>query len=152
IIQLVFMKSRFKPMKQWVSAFVLMSIFCTGVVAAAKGPEIGFVDNKLSINAEAVPLGRLLQLLDRATGMTSKVPAELANRNISVKFSSLDVSDAVRKIFQGLPLDYVMIQGQGIIVTGASQSTAAADSFAPFSPPPAVQTFEPPVFQDFSQG
>ena len=54
--------------------------------AASGGPDIRIIDNKVSIQAEAVPLGRLLRLLDRATGMTSKVPAELANRNISVRF------------------------------------------------------------------
>jgi len=140
-------------MKLWGPALILMSVFCT-VAMAAKGPEVDFVDSRLSINAEAVPLGRLIQLVDRATGMASKVPPELANRNISVKFSSLTLSDAVRKIFQGQPLDYVVIQGKSIIVTGTSQATpggtvATNDSFNSFNSQP-VQNIEQPTFQDFT--
>ena len=66
-------------------------------------------------------MSRLIRLLDQATGMKSKVPPELANRNISVKFSDLNLTDGVRKIFQGQPFDYLVVEGQGIIVTGASQ-------------------------------
>src|SRR5262245_12164288 len=99
----------------------LLSISLLGTTfGAAKGPEIRIVDNKVSIQAEAVPLSRLLRLLDQATGMTSKVPPELANRNVSVRFSDLKLDDAVHKIFEGLPLDYVLIEGHGIVVTGTS--------------------------------
>ena len=73
----------------------LLSISLLGTTfGAAKGPEIRIVDNKVSIQAEAVPLSRLLRLLDQATGMTSKVPPELANRNVSVRFSDLKLDDA----------------------------------------------------------
>src|SRR5262245_7354800 len=147
-----FNQSRFKPMKRWIVVFSYVSMLCTGVMAFAKGPEVGLVDNKLSINAEAIPLARLLQLVDLATGMKSKVPPELANRNISVKFSGLTLADGVRKIFQGQPLDYIMVQGQGIIVTAASQTgqTASAGELpASSNPPPAVQSFEQPFVQDF---
>src|SRR5438045_1147519 len=104
--------------------------------AFAKGPEVDLVDNKLSINADAISIGRLLHLLDMATGMKSKVPAELANRNISVKFAGLNVSDGVKKIFQGQPLDYIMIQGQGVIVTAASQSSSGSEPAPAYNPPP----------------
>src|SRR5215468_5299250 len=140
-----FYQSRFKPMKRWVVVFACMSMLCIGVQAYAKGPEVDLVDNKLSINAEAIPLSRLLQLLDLATGMKSKVPPELANRNISVKFSGLTLSDGVRKMFQGQPFDYVMVPGQGITVTAPSQATASGELPAtPSSPPPAVQSFDQP--------
>src|SRR5690349_11663121 len=86
-----------KPMKRWFAAFCLSSAIATLTLAAPKGPEIGLVDDKLSINAEAVPLGRLLQLVDMATGMKSKVPPELASRSMSVKFSSLTVGEGLRK-------------------------------------------------------
>src|SRR6516225_8371996 len=83
---------------------ILSILFC-GLLAvpalAAKGPTINLIDNKLSIDAETVPLSRLLRLLDMATGLKSKVPPELANRNISVKFSGLDLTEGVRKIFPG---------------------------------------------------
>ena len=52
-----------------------------------------------------------------AMGMTSEVKPELANRNISVQFTDLTLNDAVRKIFQGQPLNYFVIQGKGIHVT-----------------------------------
>src|SRR6516165_2449303 len=125
-------------MRKW----LLSGIFC-GLLAApafaAKGPEIELVDNKLSIDAETVPLSRLLRLLDLATGMKSKVPPELANRNISVKFSGLDLTEGVRKIFQGQPLDYVVIEGQGVIVTAASQNLNGTEAVAAYPAVPGQQ-------------
>src|SRR5215468_8066422 len=115
-----FNQSRFKPMKRWFVVLSFMSMLCIGALVYAKGPEVDLIDNKLSVSAEAISLSRLLQLVDLATGMKSKVPSELANRNISVKFSGLSVTDAIRKIFQGQPFDYVVIEGQGIIITAAS--------------------------------
>src|SRR5215831_5151087 len=112
--------SRFKPMNRWITCLMLGAAFLTPAVVLAKGPEVDLVDNKLSINADTVSLGRLLTLLDLATGMKSKVPAELANRSVSVRFSDLTLTDGVRKIFQGLPLDYIVIEGQGVVVTAAS--------------------------------
>jgi hypothetical protein len=139
-------------MKRWVVAFVLCSAVCTGAMAAGKGPEVDLIDNKLSISADAVSLSRLLQLVDLATGMKSKVPADLANRKISVRFSDLNVNDAVRKIFQGQPYDYVMIPGQGVIVTAAAQTTTASESSQPFNSQPPVSAFEQPFNQDFPGG
>jgi hypothetical protein len=115
-------------MKYWVAPIVLAGFLAAEVFGEAKGPEIRVIDNKVSINAEAVPLGRLLQLLDRATGMQSKVPAGLANRNLSVRFADLSMDDAVRKIFEGQPLDYVVIERQGFVVIALSQSSGAEPS------------------------
>jgi hypothetical protein len=139
-------------MKRWFVVFSFMSMLCMGALAYAKGPEVDLVDNKLSINAEAITLSRLLQLVDLATGMKSKVPPELANRNISVKFSGLTLADGVRKIFQGQPFDYIMVQGQGIIVSAASQTAAAGELPPPSNSPPAVQSFDQPFVQDFPPG
>jgi hypothetical protein len=136
-------------MKRWLAAFLLVVMVSAGAGAAGKGPEINLIDNKLSVNAEGVPLGRLLQLVDLATGMKSKVPAELATRNISVQFSGLTVTDAVRKIFQGQPFDYVLIGGQGVVVTAVSQSVAGGESLQPYSPPPTSPSFEQPFVQEF---
>jgi hypothetical protein len=136
-------------MRQWTLAVILTGALATVASAAGKGPEIQIVDNKLSINAEAVSLGRLLRLLDLATGMQSKVPPELANRNISVRFSGLSVDEGVRKIFQGQPLDYILIQGQGVVVTAVSQTLTASENVPVYSPSPQVeQPFFPenPVF------
>ena len=155
-------------MKRWFAAFSLALTVSAGAMAAPKGPEINLVDNKLSINVEAIPISRLLYLVDMATGMKSKVPPELANRNISAKFSNLEISDAVRKMFQGQPFDYVVLPGQGIVVTAASQivSSPSGGDFAQpqYNQPvdvrqmdqPFVQEFPPvggaPPFQQFPQG
>jgi hypothetical protein len=140
-------------MKRSVAAFVFLSLLSLNAIAAGKGPEVNFIDDKLSVQADGISLGRLLQLLDVATGMKSKVPPELANRNLSVMFSGLTVSDAVRKIFQGQPFDYVMIQGQGIIVTAASQAVTGADSPLPFNAAAQGQQFvDQPFVQEFPPG
>ena len=135
-------------MRKW----LLSGIFC-GLLAApsfaAKGPDIELVDNKLSIDAETIPLSRLLRLLDLATGMKSKVPPELANRNISVKFSGLDLTEGVKKIFQGQPLDYAFILGQGIIVTAPSQNLTGTDTASPNNAGPSQP--EQPLVQEFQQ-
>jgi hypothetical protein len=91
----------------------------------------------------------LLRLLDIATGMQSRVPRDLANRNISVKFSGLELNEGVRKIFQGQPLDYVVIDGQGIVVTAASQTITPSDSVPVYNAPPVP--VEQPFVQDFGQ-
>ena len=133
-------------MKYWIGVIILVGTLAEGGYAAGKGPEITLLDNKLSISADAISLGRLLRLLDQATGMQSKVPREFADRNISVRFSELSFDQAVRKIFQGQPFDYVVIGGQGIIITGSSQTLSATDSAAPANAPPAQ-----PVEQTFVQ-
>src|SRR5437764_11550381 len=138
-------------MKRGLAAVLLIFAVVSGAFAAGKGPEINFVDNRLSINAEAISLGRLLRLLDLATGMQSRVPPDLANRNISVKFSGLSLGDGVRKIFQGQPLDYVVVEGRGVIVTSASQTTPVGAESAPLYNAPQAQPFAPqPVEQPFT--
>src|SRR5437016_11300666 len=122
-------------MKRWFGVVIFVLSLATVSIAAAKGPEVDLVDNKLSINVEAISLGRLLRLLDLATGMKSKVPPELANRNISVKFSELPLDEGIRKIFQGQPFDYVMMQGQGVIVTSVAQAIAGGESAPVYNPP-----------------
>src|SRR5881409_3418790 len=138
-------------MKHLVAALFL-STMITGSFAAGKGPEINLVDNKLSINAETIPLGRLLRLLDLATGMQSKVPPELADRNISVKFSGLTVEDGVRKIFQGQPFDYVIVERQRVIITSASQTNPATEAAPVYNAPQQQMPFTPqPIEQPFTQ-
>ena len=137
-------------MKRWfLSAILCLSLTAAAFANSSKGPKIDLVDNKLSIDADTVPLARLMRLVDSATGMTSKVPPELANRNISVKFSGLSVTDGVRKIFQGQPLDYVVIEGKGVIVTAASQNLNGTEAVAAYPAVPGQQ--EQPFVQDFQQ-
>src|SRR5678816_1416619 len=95
-------------------------------------PEIEVVDGKISMSALGMPLSRVVSLLDRAMGMKSKVAPEAANRPISVRFKDLPLKDAVQKIFEGQPLNYSLIAGKGIDVSGiATGSTATAASTFP---------------------
>jgi hypothetical protein len=127
--------------------FIFLGLTLSGM-AAGSGPDIRIVDNRVSIQAEAIPLGRFLHLWDQATGMTSKVPPELANRNVSVRFTDLNFDDAVRKIFEGQPVDYVVVGGRGIIVTGTSQILSARNNSGPVnSPPPQEPVVEQNPFQ-----
>jgi hypothetical protein len=144
-------------MKRWSSAFLLIALVCASLPAAPKGPQVDLIDNRLSVQAEAISLERLLQLVDRATGMKSTVPPDLAKRNISVRFSDLNIADAFRKMFQGQPLDYVVIPGQGVIVTAASQIVSASGAEAPpvfnsqpFNQQPFNQQNDQPFVQEFA--
>jgi hypothetical protein len=135
-------------MKHWLAVIILAGFLSTETFGAAKGPEVRAVDSKFSIDVESISLGRLLNLFDRATGLQSTVPAALANRNLSVKFADLDFEDAVRKIFEGQPFDYIVVQRQGIVVTALSQNGTPETSPAPaaFNAPP--QQIEQPSFID----
>jgi hypothetical protein len=124
------------------SVFCAITLMTSLAFAAGKGPEIQIIDGKVSMEAESVPLGRLLKLLDAATGMTSKVPPELANRNISVRFSGLPFNVAIKKMFEGQALDYVLIGGKGITVTSVAQATGTAGSA--FDLPAFPQAFNQP--------
>ena len=108
-------------MERWLRSLILAMLVAASSFAAGPRPQVVKFDQTVSIDVENMTLGRLLQLWDQATGMRSSVPRELSTETVSVSFSGLNLSDAVRKIFQKLPLDYVFIESQGIIVTGASQ-------------------------------
>jgi hypothetical protein len=135
-------------MKKWLGSLTLIAFLGVAVLADdRKGPEIQVIDDKISMRAEAVALGRLLRLFDMATGLKSTAPPDLANRNISVQFTNLSFSDAVQKIFEGATLDYVVVQGQGIMVTAASQAgPPTATAGAPYNPPPSEPAFDEQPF------
>src|SRR5215831_12405496 len=131
----------------------ILALATSTAMAAGKAPQIQIIDGKVSMQVEAVPLGRLLRLLDQATGLSSKVPPELANRTVSARFSGLDFDEAVRKLFEGQPFDYIFVAGKGIVVTGLTPSTspgtAVAGGPAPFVDQPfQQQTFEQPVIDN----
>src|SRR5262245_42399922 len=129
----------------------------SGFVSAA--PQTVKFDQTVTIDVQDIALGSLLRLWDQATGMKSSVPPELAGQRVSIHISRLNISDAVRKIFEKLPVDYVFIAGQGIIVTSASAANVAAEpepaSHKEAEPmiererqkpaPPPVQPPQPPV-------
>ena len=115
-------------MNRFLRVSCVFALLGSAAFAAGKAPEIQIIDGKVSMQAEAVPLGRLLRLLDAATGMTSRVPAELTNRNVSVRFTGLPFDAAVKKLFEGQPLDYIVIKGKGIMVTAVAQTTPSTTS------------------------
>jgi hypothetical protein len=125
----------------------LLGLFLT---AAAQGPEVVKVDNRISVQADNISLGFLLQLWDKATGMRSTVPPNLADRKLSVHFTNLNVTDAVQKIFEKQPLNYVVIDNRGIVVTGvetaAAPETPAYDN-EPVSEEPQQVTGQPDLQQ-----
>jgi hypothetical protein len=118
---------RRESMKQWRAAIILTIFVSATGLSALQEPEVVVSERKISLNLESVTLGRLLRLWDQATGMRSSVPPELANRIVTVRFSELPLSDAVRKIFENQELDYVFIESQGIIVTTASETAPTGE-------------------------
>lgn len=117
------------------TACLVLAAVLVQTPAYAQGPEIEVVDGKISMSVSAMPLGRLMSLLDRAMGTTSEVKPELSNRNISTQFAGLEFNEAVRKIFQGQSLNYMIISGKGVRVMESAQAGAATASTVPQNSP-----------------
>jgi hypothetical protein len=133
-------------MRAWLGTIILAGILALDGFAAGQGPEVTNVDQKISISAADITLERLLRLWDQATGMQSVVPLELANRKLSIQFKGLPVNDALRKMFNGQPFDYVLVEGHGILVMERSQSAPVAPSADVSNA--VEQVPEPPVSQE----
>jgi hypothetical protein len=133
-------------MRAWLGTIILAGILALDGFAAGQGPEVTNVDQKISISAADITLERLLRLWDQATGMQSVVPLELANRKLSIQFTGLPVNDALRKMFNGQPFDYVLVEGHGILVMERSQSAPVAPSADVSNA--VEQVPEPPVSQE----
>jgi hypothetical protein len=121
---------------RWLESFIFATFLAGHAFAAGSEPQVVYFEQKVSVDAQSIPLSRLLQLWDEATGMHSSVPRELANQTVTVKFSELPLGEAVRRIFEKLPMDYIFTEAQGIIVTGRSQAP-------PPTPPPIPTPFGP---------
>jgi len=143
-------------MKGWLSTIILVVILALDGSAAGRGPEVTYVDQKISISADGITLDRLLRLWDQATAMQSVVPPDLAGTKLSVHFTGLTVSDALRKMFDGQPFDYVLVEGHGVLVMDRSQGVPVAQAVATNVAPAAAasndndveQVVEPPVAQE----
>src|SRR5438046_5877522 len=120
-------------MKWWLESFILVTLLAAHAFAAGSETRVVYFQQKVSVDAKSIPLNRLLRLWDEATGMRSSVPRELASQTVTVKFSELPLEEAVRRIFERLPLDYVFIEARGIIVTG-SQVPAGRAAAGPRPP------------------
>jgi len=124
-------------MKRWFLILcILATIILPGQAFAVGGPQVVNRDGKISINADHITLGSLLSLWDKATGMKSTAPPELADRKLSVHFTGLSENDAVRAIFLGQPFEFAFVQGRGIVVTSPSPSSVAEAQ--PIPPPVAA--------------
>src|SRR5262245_7207225 len=101
-------------------------------------PEIQVVEGKVSMAVQSMAIGRVLTLPDRAMGLTSTVKPELSNRPVSVRFTGLPLKDAVHKIFEGQPFNYMFVEGKGIRVTDLAQggptTSSASSSFQDSGP------------------
>jgi len=110
--------------KYW--AGVLMLVLFAGMSGfAAQEPELLNRDGRISINVDDVTLTHLLSLWDEATHMHSSTPPGLGDRRLTLHVSGQTVNDSVQRIFENQGLDYVFIPGQGIVVTGVSESDVA---------------------------
>jgi len=124
-------------MKPWFFILIILATLLLPTQAlAVGGPQVVNRDGKISISADYITLGSLLSLWDRATGMKSTAPPELADRKLCVHFTGLSENDAVRAIFHGQPFEFAFVQGQGIVVTSPSASSRVAE--AQPNPPPVV--------------
>ena len=113
-------------MKPWlgVSCIILGLVF--GGQAFADGPEVVNIDQKISIHADNITLGDLFRLWDQATGMHSMVSPELADQRLSVRFTGLNVSDALRRISDGHQFGYILAEDQVIVTPREALESAAA--------------------------
>src|SRR5262249_46292551 len=115
-------------------AIILAGILAGEVFADKRGPEVLNIDGKISIQADAAPLGRLMRLWDGATGMHSTVPAELAGQKLTVHFSGQSVNDALRKIFDGQPFGYVLIEDRVVITPEMASESEIEPEPVPLPP------------------
>ena len=113
---------------------ILAALIFSGPVFGNGGYQVDNVDGKISISADNITLGHLLNLWDKATGMHSTAPPELAGRTLSVRFTGLSEDDAVRAIFRGQPFGYAFVPGEGIVLTSPSVGSTVAVSQP--GPPP----------------
>ena len=66
-------------------------------------PSVEFSDNgTLTLSAEALPLGILLQKIQEKTSVEFKIPEKLLKQPISISFQSLPLDKAIRRILRGV--------------------------------------------------
>jgi hypothetical protein len=113
-------------------SFALLTLAITLATSGfAQTVQVTHLDGNLSIDVANVTAGRLMRLLDEATGMKSSIPPSLAGKDITIHFDNLPVDKAVQTIFDNLKFDYVFVKGQGVVVTGDSERATAEAEPAP---------------------
>ena len=91
------------------------------LAAEAQSPLVETTEAGVSVHARGVPLGRVLAELDAVAGTESTVPPELDGYGVNAWFDDVSVDQAVKRIFEGLPLDYVVIGQRRVVVTAVSE-------------------------------
>lgn len=104
-------------MKSWmgVGCIILGVIFAGPGFADGRGPAVVNIDQKISIHADDITLIELFRLWDQATGMHSTVPLDLEGLKLSVRFTGLEVNDALRRIADGQQFGYILAADQVIL-------------------------------------
>src|SRR5262245_16179235 len=113
-------------MKAWLGVGCIILGLVFGGQAFADGPEVVNIDQKISIHADNITLGDLFRLWDQATGMHSMVSPDLAEQRVSVRFTGLNVSDALRRISDGHQFGYILAEDQVVVTPREPIESAAA--------------------------
>lgn len=135
-----------------IAVFVSL-LFCCAIPTAAQTPQtqmkVAVGAELVTIEADRVALGSLLEALDAEAGTTSNVPDQFASRMVSVWVNAAPLNQAIRKIFEGSLLDYAVVEGRRIVVLGDSSGATGAAATRPVQttptqPQPGIGTFQLP--------
>jgi len=120
------------------AAVLSLAVLCSAVTLGAQGGlRVDVADGVVSVEADRVGLGSLLGELDAQAGTRSTIPSGLQSRIVSVWFRELPLDRAIRKLFEGLALDYAVVEGRQIVVLAASQAgSPTSGTESPVSPGP----------------
>lgn len=123
-------------------------LVCALPIRAQNTLMIDVAEGTVSIEADRVTLGRVLTELDTQAGTSSTVPQQFESRMVSVWVHEAPLESAIRKIFEGLALDYAVVGGNRIVVLAESKG-GAPTALAPVQPrnsqpPPGLGTFQVP--------
>jgi hypothetical protein len=109
-------------------SFLLFLAFFGGTSAlgAQTAARVRLVpDGLVSVEARGVRLDEILAELDRVAGTESTAPPEIGRRAVSAAFGGLPLDLAIRRIFEGLGLDYAVVGGRRIVVLSESRGEVA---------------------------
>jgi hypothetical protein len=135
-------------MKPWLGVSFIILGLVFGGQAFADGPEVVNIDQKISIHADNITLGDLFRLWDQATGMHSMVAPELAEQRLSVRFTGLNASDALRRISDGHQFGYILAEDQVVVTPREPVEEAAAPETQETLPPDNEVSPDSEVSQD----
>jgi hypothetical protein len=80
----------------------------------------------VSVEGQRVVLATLLAELDERAGTSSTIPAMFGGRRVSVSFRELPLDQAIDRVFEGLGLDYAVVEGRQIVVLSESLEASTA--------------------------